>query len=77
MVEKGIARPHYPVLMDGRKVSEVCSGTFSPYLKKAIGLAYLPIEATVLGTEFGVGIRNNVVRAKVVPTPFYKRPGKS
>jgi aminomethyltransferase len=77
LIEKGIARPHYPVFVEGRKVSEVCSGTFSPYLKKAIGLTYLPVEATAVETEFGIGIRDKVTRAMVVPTPFYKRAGKS
>jgi aminomethyltransferase len=76
LVDKGIARPHYPVFLGGRKVSEVCSGTFSPLLKKAIGLAYLPIAATALGTEFEVGIRDKTAKAKVVPTPFYKRADK-
>jgi aminomethyltransferase len=76
MVEKGIARPHYPVYISGRKVSEVCSGTFSPYLKKAIGLVYLPIGATAVGTEFEIGIRDRMTKARVVPTPFYKRAGK-
>jgi aminomethyltransferase len=77
LVEKGIARPHYPVFVEGRKVSEVCSGTFSPYLKKSIGLTYLPVGATAVGTEFGIGIRDKETRARVVPTPFYKRAGKS
>jgi aminomethyltransferase len=76
MVGKGIARPHYPAHINGRKVSEVCSGTFSPFLKKAIGLVYLPIEATAVGTEFEIGIRDKMTRAKVVPTPFYKRADK-
>ncbi|MCP2520502.1 glycine cleavage system aminomethyltransferase GcvT [Candidatus Aminicenantes bacterium AC-708-M15] len=71
--EKGIARPHYPVFINGNKVSEVTSGTFAPYLKKSIGLTYLPIEYTEIGTQFEIGIRNHVVKAEVVPTPFYKR----
>ena len=69
----GIARPHYPAHYQGKKVSEVASGTFSPFLKKAIGLVYLPIEATAAGTEFEIGIRDRMVKAAVVPTPFYKR----
>lgn len=77
---RGIARPHYPVFVKGEKVSEVNSGSFSPYLKKAVGLTYLPIDHTEVGTEFEVGIRDNRVKARVVPTPFYKRgetePGK-
>ena len=70
---RGIARPHYPVFINGKKVSEVTSGTFAPYLKKSIGLTYLPIEYTEIGTQFEIGIRNNLVKAEVVPTPFYKR----
>jgi len=74
LLERGIARPHYPVFSGGDKVAEVCSGTFSPLLKKSIGLAYLPLELTAVGTEFEVAIRNHRARARVVPTPFYKRP---
>lgn len=70
---RGIARSHYPVFVNGEKVSEVTSGSFSPYLKKAIGLTYLPVEYTEVGTEFEVGIRDNKIKARVVPTPFYKR----
>jgi len=76
ITDRGIARPHYPVLVGGTKLSEVSSGTFAPFLKKSIGLAYLPIEHTVIGTEIGIGIRDKVVKAKVVPTPFYKREKK-
>jgi aminomethyltransferase len=74
VADKGIARPHYPVFFGGEQVSEVSSGTFSPFLKKAIGLVYLPLEATASGTEFEIGIRAKKVKARVVPTPFYKRP---
>ncbi len=76
MVDKGIARPHYPVYVDGGKVADVCSGTFAPFLKKPVGLVYLPIAATAVGKEFMVGIRDKMAKAKVVPTPFYKRADK-
>ncbi|MDH4196322.1 MAG: glycine cleavage system aminomethyltransferase GcvT [Candidatus Aminicenantes bacterium] len=76
LVDKGIARPHYPVFVGGRQVSEVASGTFAPFLRKSIGLAYLPVEHTAIGTEFEIGIRDKRVKAKVVPTPFYKREKK-
>jgi len=76
LLDRGIARSHYPVFIKGEKVSEVTSGIFSPYLKKSIGLTYLPIECTEAGTEFEVGIRDKKVRARVVPTPFYKRSEK-
>jgi aminomethyltransferase len=76
LIEKGIPRPHYPVFADGQKAGQVTSGTFSPFLRKSIGLVYLPVELTGIGTEVEVGIRDKKVKAKVVSTPFYKRGGK-
>jgi aminomethyltransferase len=73
LAEPGVARPHYPVFAKGQRAGEVASGTFSPLLKKAIGLAYLPIEATTVGTEFEIEIRGRKTKARVIPTPFYKR----
>jgi aminomethyltransferase len=51
----------------------VTSGTFSPFLKKSIGLAYLPVEKAEEGTEFDVDVRGNLVKARVIPLPFYRR----
>jgi len=76
LIEKGIPRPHYPVFADGQKAGQVTSGTFSPFLKKSIGLVYLPVELTGIGTEIEVGIRERQVKARVVSTPFYKRGEK-
>jgi aminomethyltransferase len=45
-------------------------------LKKNIALAYVPTEFSALGSELQVEIRSQGVKAKVVPTPFYKRPKK-
>jgi aminomethyltransferase len=76
MAEPGIARPHYPVFTTGQRIGEVASGTFSPLLKKAIGLVYLPIGGAAVGTEFEVEIRGKRTKARVIPTPFYKRAKK-
>jgi aminomethyltransferase len=76
LVEPGVARPHYPVYYKEQKVADVASGTFSPLLKKSIGLVYLPIEGTAVGTEFEIEIRGKRVKARVIPTPFYKRAKK-
>ncbi|MBN2134972.1 MAG: glycine cleavage system aminomethyltransferase GcvT [Acidobacteria bacterium] len=73
MVDKGIARHGYPVVDNGKEIGYISSGSFAPYLKRNIGLAYLPIELTEIGTEFKVGIRGKELKAKVVETPFYKR----
>jgi aminomethyltransferase len=52
----------------------VTSGTHSPTLGKPIGLALLPASAGAVGSEFDVEIRGRDARARVIPTPFYKRP---
>ncbi|MFQ5883114.1 MAG: glycine cleavage system aminomethyltransferase GcvT [Candidatus Methylomirabilales bacterium] len=73
MVGRGIARSHYKIVTDGREIGEVTSGGPSPTLGKNIGLGYVAIEHAKTGTEFDIVIRGEPVRAKIVPTPFYKR----
>jgi aminomethyltransferase len=73
MVDRGIARHGYPVVNGTEEIGVVTSGTHSPTLKKAIGLAYLPLDKSAPGAEFMVLIRGKETRARVVPTPFYKR----
>jgi aminomethyltransferase len=58
-------------------VGYVTSGSYAPFLKKNIALAYVPPELSANGTELKVEIRGQGVKAQVVPTPFYKRPKKS
>jgi aminomethyltransferase len=79
MIERGIGRDGYPVLslpLSGQpeRIGEITSGSPAPFLKKNIALAYVPVAYTEIGTEVGVEIRGQSVKAKVVPTPFYKRP---
>ena len=73
MVDRGIARHGYPVVEGGEEVGVVTSGTHSPTLKKSIGLAYLPLDKSAQGSELSILIRGKETRARVVPTPFYKR----
>jgi len=75
MIERGIGRDGYPLLsLEGERIGEITSGSPAPFLKKNIALAYVPVAYTQIGTEVGVEIRGQAVKAKVVPTPFYKRP---
>jgi aminomethyltransferase len=71
---RGIARHGYPVFLEDANVGAVTSGTYAPFLQKNIGLAYLPAGKAQVGTEFEVDVRGKRVAARVVPTPFYKRP---
>ena len=73
VLDRAIARHGYDAYVDGNKAGVVTSGTQTPYLKKAIGMAYLPAEKTGVGTEFEIDVRGRRVRAQVVPMPFYKR----
>lgn len=73
MIERGIARHGYDVYVGDAKVGHVTSGTQTPYLKKAIGLAYVPAAHAAAGTELDVDIRGRRTRARVVTLPFYKR----
>jgi aminomethyltransferase len=77
MAERGIARDGYKVLDDaGREIGYVTSGSYAPFLKKNIALAYVPPEFAPVGGAVKVEIRGQGVKAQVVPTPFYKRPKK-
>jgi len=73
MIDRGIARHGYPVVAGTEEIGVVTSGTHSPTLKKAIGLAYLPLDRSAQGSEITVLIRGKDTRARIVPTPFYKR----
>jgi aminomethyltransferase len=76
VLDRAPARDGYPVIINGVEVGVVTSGSPAPFLKKNIGLAYLPIEHTAIGTEFSIAVRGREVAARVVETPFYKRERK-
>lgn len=73
MTGKGIARHEYPIIKTGREIGHVTSGSYAPYLKKNIGLGYVPVSLSEVGTQFDIRIRKRDVAAQVVPTPFYQR----
>jgi aminomethyltransferase len=73
-VDRGIPRDGYKVQDEGGKeIGYVTSGSYAPFLKKNIALAYVPPAKSELGQELYVEIRGQKVKCKVVPTPFYKR----
>jgi len=78
MMDRGIGRDGYKVCdATGNTIGEVTSGSPAPFLKKNIALAYVPPSFSAIDTEVFVEVRNQKVKAKVVATPFYKRPKKT
>jgi aminomethyltransferase len=73
MIEPGIARSGHEVIVGNAIAGAVTSGTQTPFLKKAIGLAYVPAAHATPGTALDIDIRGRRARARVVPLPFYKR----
>jgi aminomethyltransferase len=77
MVERGIARDGYSVLsLAGEQIGAITSGSPSPFLKTNIAFALLPASVAANGEDVLVQVRNNTVRARQVPIPFYKRAKK-
>ena len=74
MLERGIARQGYAVYADGEVAGRVTSGTQTPFLNKAIGMAYVPVSAAEIDREIAVDVRGRQLRARIVRMPFYKRP---
>jgi glycine cleavage system T protein (aminomethyltransferase) len=75
LLDRGIARHGYQVVRGDKPVGVVTSGTQTPFLKKSIGMAYVPLELTTPGSEVTIDVRGRMSRATVVPLPFYKRVG--
>lgn len=73
MIDKGIARDDYDVYINDEKVGKVTSGSPAPFLKKNIGLAFVPTEFANVGQEIKIDVRGKHLAATIVPTPFYKR----
>ncbi|WP_282123452.1 glycine cleavage system aminomethyltransferase GcvT [Algibacter mikhailovii] len=71
--ERGIPRQDYDIVDDnGHKIGIVTSGTMSPSIGKGIGLGYVSIKNTQIGTKIHIKIRKKTVLATIVKLPFYK-----
>ena len=73
VTDRGIARDGQEVLIDGQRVGRVTSGSPAPFLKKNIGMAYVPVELANEGRAIEIDVRGRLVNAQIVPLPFYKR----
>jgi aminomethyltransferase len=73
VTERGIARDGQDVMIDGERLGKVTSGSPAPFLKKNIGMAYVPSKFANEGQQIQIDVRGKPVGAQIVRTPFYKR----
>ena len=73
VTERGIARDEQDLLINGERAGKVTSGSPAPFLKKNIGMGYVPAESANEGQEIQIDVRGKLVGARIVKTPFYKR----
>jgi aminomethyltransferase len=73
VTDRGIARDEQELLIKGQRVGRVTSGSPAPFLKKNIGMAYVPVEFAVENTPVEIDVRGRLVAGQLVPLPFYKR----
>ena len=70
LIEISIPRNGYEIYsFDKKIIGNVTSGTFSPILKKGVGLGYIK-TANLKDDLIYIKIRNNLIEAKIVETPF-------
>ncbi len=72
LIERGVPREGYPVMVDGEEVGTVVTGMFAPTVEKYCGNAFVAPEYAKTGTPLEVVIRDKPKAAKVVKRPFYK-----
>jgi aminomethyltransferase len=74
MIGRGIARQGYGILdRGGALVGVVTSGAPGLSIGKNIGLGYVPVESSAIGSRIDIDIRGKAIEAAVCATPFYKR----
>src|SRR6185503_9302896 len=72
VTERGIARDEQDIVIDGTRAGKVTSGSPAPFLKKNIGMGYVPTEFANEGQQIQIDVRGRLVSAEIVKSPFYK-----
>lgn len=71
--EKSFPRHGYDIRLNGSKIGHVTSGTFSPSLEKGIGMGYVNVQHSTVGSTVNVLVRSKDVQACIVKVPFLRR----
>ncbi len=69
---KGIPRPHQKIVNNSQEIGFVTSGTFSPSLKKGIGMGYVALPFSEPGTKLQVMAKESI-DVEIIKGPFYKK----
>ncbi|MDR7421015.1 MAG: glycine cleavage system aminomethyltransferase GcvT [Armatimonadota bacterium] len=77
IADRAIPRQHCAIWADQAPAGEVTSGSFSPTLRRPIGLGYVPAALALPGAALQIEVRDRRVPATVVRLPFYRRPAGS
>ena len=70
MLDKPVAREHYPIFKDAKQIGHVTSGSFGPSAGCNIGLGYVENGFEIPGTPIEIEIHGQRVKAEVVKLPF-------
>jgi glycine cleavage system T protein (aminomethyltransferase) len=71
LVEPGaVPRPGFPIVHANQSVGSLTSGTFSPTLKRNIGMGYAPRALSEPGQTLHIEMRGKLVGAEVIKLPF-------
>jgi aminomethyltransferase len=73
VTDRGIARDDQAIFINSESAGKVTSGSPAPFLKKNIGMGYVPVEFANVGQNIEIDVRGKMVGAQIVPLPFYKR----
>ncbi|TET13696.1 MAG: glycine cleavage system aminomethyltransferase GcvT [Candidatus Thorarchaeota archaeon] len=71
MIDRGVPRQHYNVLLNSNKIGQISSGGISPLLKKGIGLAFVTPGMVNEGDTIEIDIKGRLRKARVSKWPFF------
>ena len=71
MIDRAVPRMRCELWKDGEMIGTLTSGTYSPLIKKGIGMGYVRSEYAKENTLLKVKIRERLYKAQVVSMPFY------
>ena len=71
MIDRGIPRENYPILLDGKLIGETSSGSMSPILGTGFGMGFVPPDTVNEGDIIEIDIKGRIRKAKIKKWPFY------